>query len=751
MGSGHFLVEATDQLARWLVQAWATARPEEADSKEIAEQDIHWARREVVRNCIYGVDLNPMAVELAKLSLWLTTVASNKPLSFLDHHLRCGNSLIGAELDRLTVLPGGAAEPTPLWSYGLRSHTDGLLKKYSLMAALPDDNLQMVKWKEDQFRQIKESELSQRLYELSNVWLSTYFGNNVSDDDYYELQNHLSPEKFPDWGGLREQEWFRRAQALGQEKRFFHWELEYPEALAGNENAGYDVVIGNPPWGADLSKDDKNYCRIFETDTSTPNSYIYFIKQGELLANEEGFIGLVLPDSILIKDYSKTRKRLVQDNFLSRIIYLEDAFDGVNHDASIIIFNKKQKTDIDVLGGLVPKNKINIDYFLSMLDVSQFDNAELEYRFNLILTKESKNFFARLSRMRVIGEIGEFHEGIHTGNIRDKLFYRYRPDYSDQSKVKTCLIGNSYGDEFGRYYYFSNENYVIYDQTLIDKKCGEYASLRDENIFKGPKLYVTRTGDDFFGFYDENCYASNNLFSFKLNDSKGKLSYLFLLSILNSRFGQRYNRLFIAPRFGKLFTETKIIHLNLLPIRRISFTTPAPERARLGAELEQLYAEGKFTEILAQVDACLPKDGEGNFIADQEKSDVVHDLLAFLAERMLEMNKQKQQEIKGFLGWLEGYLGAKVEDLTPKTKLQSYYEHDYEGLMAVLKKNSKKLAIDPALRKPGEDIKAEFEGSMGKLGPLRVKIRQTDELIDAVVYRLYGLTQEEIRIVEGRV
>ncbi|MGV8176011.1 MAG: DNA methyltransferase [Methanothrix sp.] len=109
MGSGHFLVEATDQLARWLVSAWETARPEEEKQKEVAEQDIHWARREIVRNCIYGVDINPMAVELAKLSLWLTTVASNKPLSFLDHHLRCGNSLIGAELERLTVLPGGEA------------------------------------------------------------------------------------------------------------------------------------------------------------------------------------------------------------------------------------------------------------------------------------------------------------------------------------------------------------------------------------------------------------------------------------------------------------------------------------------------------------------------------------------------------------------------------------------------------------------------------------------------------------------
>jgi len=117
---------------------------------------------------------------------------------------------------------------------------------------------------------------------------------------------------------------------------------------------------------------------------------------------------------------------------------------------------------------------------------------------------------------------------------------------------------------------------------------------------------------------------------------------------------------------------------------------------------------------------------------------------------MLEMNKQKQQEIKGFLGWLESFIGAKVEDLTPKTKLQSYYEHDYEGFLAVLRKNKKKLAVDPARRKEGEDLKAEFEGSMGKLLPLRERIRKTDGLIDEVVYRLYGLTQEEIRIVEGR-
>jgi hypothetical protein len=149
------------------------------------------------------------------------------------------------------------------------------------------------------------------------------------------------------------------------------------------------------------------------------------------------------------------------------------------------------------------------------------------------------------------------------------------------------------------------------------------------------------------------------------------------------------------------------------------------------------------------VDGCLPREGAGDFVAEGERSDVVHDLLAFLAERMLEMNRQKQQEIRGFLGWLEGYLGAKVEDLTPKTKVQSYYSQDFEGLLAVLKKNRKKLAVDPARREPAEALKSEFDGSLAKLLPLLERIRLTDRLIDAVVYKLYGLTEEEIGIVEG--
>jgi hypothetical protein len=116
---------------------------------------------------------------------------------------------------------------------------------------------------------------------------------------------------------------------------------------------------------------------------------------------------------------------------------------------------------------------------------------------------------------------------------------------------------------------------------------------------------------------------------------------------------------------------------------------------------------------------------------------------------MLEMNKQKQQEIKGFLGWLEGEVGARIDDLSPKTKIQRYYDSDFDDFYAVLKKNKNRLSINPSSREKSELMKDEFQKSVDKLEPLRETIKQTDRHIDGVVYKLYGLTEEEIRIVEG--
>ena len=328
MGSGHFLVEACEFLANRLVEAWGEARPEDMESEEVAEHDVHWARREVVRHCIFGVDLNPMAVELAKLSLWLETVATNKPLTFLDHHLKVGNSLIGAEVKNLKFLPAkdrkeeaedGTKQPT-LWDFTVKQHFDELIRKYGEFASHPDDDLKCVKQKEEEYDKLQKSELNRRIHELANVWVSTYFGVVPPPDEYADLQNEMNPKQFPDWSHWREQEWFRRAQEIAGKKNFFHWELEFPdvfyEAGAQKKNPGWDAVVGNPPYvRQEQLGEDKNYLhQNYEVYNFASDIFAYFYEKSLNITRYKGYM------SFISNAFSKTSASLELRKYLKNSV-----------------------------------------------------------------------------------------------------------------------------------------------------------------------------------------------------------------------------------------------------------------------------------------------------------------------------------------------------------------------------------------------------------------------------------------------
>jgi hypothetical protein len=151
---------------------------------------------------------------------------------------------------------------------------------------------------------------------------------------------------------------------------------------------------------------------------------------------------------------------------------------------------------------------------------------------------------------------------------------------------------------------------------------------------------------------------------------------------------------------------------------------------------------------------------------EPEESDVVHDLLAFLAEEMIRLNKEKRAAQKEFLDWLvttlrilpdkEGRKGIDV--LTGKARIADYpgdYQKGesplaFEGLLDILQKNKGRLGVSLSDTGLVERVRKEYEGSLGRVLPLKERLKKTDTLIDQVVYRLYGLTEEEIREVEGR-
>ena len=188
MGSGHFLVEAVQYLADEIAYHPTTQLK---TPKCEAGDEINYWKRKVVESCIYGVDIKELAVELAKLSLWLKTVDKSQPLNFLDHHLRCGNSLIGARINDLNYLPSSKGkqkkseeqdEQLVLFDKSrFKEDITAVIKGFHEIEEMPSEKLSDIKAKEKTFHKLTE-ELD-RYREIANLWTSLFFGNNLEEKE----------------------------------------------------------------------------------------------------------------------------------------------------------------------------------------------------------------------------------------------------------------------------------------------------------------------------------------------------------------------------------------------------------------------------------------------------------------------------------------------------------------------------------------------------------------------------------------
>jgi hypothetical protein len=262
-GSGHFLLEAARRLGKELASIRA------GDDEPTPEQ-FHIAVRDVISNCIHGVDQNPLAVDLCKLALWLEGHWAGKPLSFLDHRIRCGNSLIGI-LDPSIMaegIPDDAFNPVIgddkkiAAAYKKRNKAERLLGQkrlefeqspaehseeyaelFGVLLDFPEDKPSDVKRKAELFEKARGGADWLHDWTAANMWTAAFFLPLKKLDDpiiptqetfsSYLLHNQNRPQMTGN------------ANALAVHQRFFHWRLEFPDVF---ERGGFDVILGNPPW-----------------------------------------------------------------------------------------------------------------------------------------------------------------------------------------------------------------------------------------------------------------------------------------------------------------------------------------------------------------------------------------------------------------------------------------------------------------------------------------------------------------------
>ncbi|MCX6550915.1 MAG: N-6 DNA methylase, partial [Acidobacteria bacterium] len=329
MGSGAFLVAACQYLAAAYEQA--LVRDRGLFAADVDESDRAGFRRLVAQRCLYGVDLNATAVQVARLSMWLTTLAEGRPLSFLDHHLVCGDSLVGASLDDVARQPPGAARRAtrrgglPLFDEDLGGAALRIaLPMRADLAMTPDDTADTVRRKERLLADmVSPSTALGSVKQLADLWCACWFWTSADTSrpgpaEFGDLANAIRGRRsaLPDH---HVQTWLAESQRLAKRHRFFHWTLEFPEVFFAADGApspqgGFDAILGNPPWemlrgdtGNDVAREERRDLAGLLTRfvrqsgiysacaDGHVNQYQLFVERSVRLLRPGGRMGLVLP------------------------------------------------------------------------------------------------------------------------------------------------------------------------------------------------------------------------------------------------------------------------------------------------------------------------------------------------------------------------------------------------------------------------------------------------------------------------
>ncbi len=510
----------------------------------------------------------------------------------------------------------------------------------------------------------------------------------------------------------------------------FDWKKEFPAVFA---KGGFDVVIGNPPWGADLNEDDLSFIKARDEDIVVRmiDSFMFFVNAALRISQPEGRLGQIVPDVILYQtDNRKLREKLLRETHLERAINLGDGiFQDVARPSAIVICSKRQSRTARTMVGSVQKN---FDDDLESLNLEPVEQSLLLKMPNSIFPTVNLSGYALLSRLKFPKLLSYLDDdGVQRG-VSPDLKEAFIVDESivdskrlEREYVRSTVTGGIDVRRFGidndkkRLLYVSREVEVAQIQNIVafisqfrDKiTCTEvrqgkhpfYAlhRPRDPAVFEKPeKLVGVITGDRIIVALDASrLYPTDGLYVFSSN---GKLlSNKALGSLLNSKLLTYLYRL-LSSETGRTMAQVKPVLVEELPI-----AVPSAE------EVEQF--------------------------------ELLHDRIA-----------QDQLLLHAIQQGMNHLLQSKYTLPTLSRALENWPGLEFKGFLAELKKAlASAKATDGAKKVPltlAEEAEwlGYFTTEKAKAQALQAQIAKTDKEIDALVYQLYGLTEEEVKVVEGK-
>jgi hypothetical protein len=325
-GSGHILLAAARRIATEL----AAVRTGEEQPSPPA---FRAALRDVIRTCIYGVDLNPLAVELCKVALWLEAHNPGQPLNFLDHHVKCGNAIVGfvrrEELDKgvpneaFATVPGDDKGLAAKWrnankqdradirqmrlAPAVQQRLEERLAQWNALSALPERTPVEIEAKKERFLAFMQGNDAFTLTQIAAIPISQFYVAKTPNNHARLVTDSQFRRYWAD-GQPPQGEGTAMALATSIEKRFFHWFLEFPDIIA---RGGFDCILGNPPYlgGQGLSGSyGHSFCGYVKWEyapTGLSDLVAFFLRRIFTLLRPDGFTAFITTNSIKDPDVRK--------------------------------------------------------------------------------------------------------------------------------------------------------------------------------------------------------------------------------------------------------------------------------------------------------------------------------------------------------------------------------------------------------------------------------------------------------------
>ncbi len=704
MGSGHFLVGAVE----FLTQSIAT------DPSYGGELSLADLRRLVAERCLYGVDLNPLAVELARLSLWLVTAREGEPLTFLGN-LRVGDSLVGA--DNETLLD-------PL---------TGLLESHLALAA------------NELLRQV--SELQRR---------ATHTGADAREKRRLAAQIEglrLPLEVF----AARSLERFRPPAG----RPLFHWPLEFPEVFVDErgeprEGGGFDAVIGNPPYirVQEIGREMADYCRTrFACASGAFDAYLVFLERGLGLLAPDGRLGFIVPNKVFKLDFAgKLRELFAQRELVDEVIDFgaSQLFAGATNYTCILVLDAAGVEELayrrltgareHVFEGLSSAGSIPAERFVTR-DFGRDPWVLVPPEEATVLRSaadgaESLDEVTRQIFQGLITSADDVYVLDDRGWRGDRRLVWSRASGRELELEPDLLHPLASGVDVERYAFRPLGSLLLFPY----RREGEHMRLLHEDELAALELtngylqeHVELLRGREAGAMDRaGWYAFSRTQSLGLHDlpKLGVAATVQRLEIAADLEGAVYFRNVrvngILGREDGLPLTTLLLLLNARLLDWI-FRRTAAEHAN------NYFAANK--QFIAGLPIRVP---EGSAAAT----------FARLGGRLHELSRATANERSGFLDWLASSLGTRRTALPTLRQLERFDTLTGDELVSLLARGRTRLGFDPRERSLSELIRREQRASAERLGPISAELAAAEREADEMVFELYRLPEEQRRLVE---